>query len=120
MRALDERRSSARPTTVMLIGVLVVTLVALVAVGLIWWVAVPVGPEACSLVLPGPRNCFIHDRLAAATVWTVVIALAYLAAIVATVLLSRRWPRVVGAGIVVLLVLGVAGFVAAAWIPALA
>ena len=120
MTALDDRRSAARATTVMLIGALIVTVVALVAVGLIWWVAVPVGPEACSLVLPGPRNCFIHDRLAAAIVWTVLIALACLAAIIATVLLSRRWPWVVGAGIVLLLVLSVAGLVAAAWIPALA
>ena len=120
MTALDERRSSARPTAAMLVGVLIMTLLALVAVGLIWWVAVPVGPEVCSLELPGPRNCFIEDRLVAATVWTVVIALAYLAAIIATVLLSRRRPWVVGAGIVLLLVVGVAGFVAVAWIPELA
>ncbi len=120
MTALDGMRASARPTAAMLVGILIITLLALIAVGLIWWVAVPVGPEVCSLELPGPRNCFVHDRLVAATVWTIVITLAYLAAIIAMVVLSRRRWWVVGAGIVLLLVVGVAGFVAAAWIPALA
>ncbi len=105
----------------MVVGILIMTLLALIAVGLIWWVAVPVGPEVCALTMPGPRNCFAHDRQVAATVWTVVIAVACLAAILATVVLSRRRSWVVGAGIVLLLLVSVAGFAAAAWVvPALA
>ncbi|MCR2811944.1 hypothetical protein NQ166_07160 [Microbacterium sp. zg.Y1090] len=120
MTRFDQRHSSAQPMVATTAGVLIMTPLALVAVGMIWWIAVPVGPEVCSLVLPGPRNCFTHDRLVAATVWTVVIALAYLAAIVATVLSPHRRLWFVGAGIVLMLLVGAAGFVAAAWIPTLA
>lgn len=93
---------------------------ALGGLALIWLVAVPLGPEACALSLPGPRNCFVSQRLDAAPLPTTVIAL--LAAISLGICLI--WPqtaRVVRWVATVLLFAATVGaYFLVAWIPALA
>lgn len=96
------------------------TLIAVATVGMIWLVAVPTGPEVCNLTYPGPRNCFISDRLGAAVVSTVVLGLAYVLVLVTSVAFSRRRQWVVEAGVFLLLLAAIAAFVSVAWIPALA
>lgn len=120
MTVPSEAASPTRVRMRALGGVLVLTLLALAALGFLWWVAVPVGPEVCALTWPGPRNCFAGDRLAAARVWTVIIVLVAFVSLVATVLLSRRHRWIPGVGASLLILVGVAGFVATAWIPVLA
>lgn len=109
-----------RPPSGLLVGVMVMIVAATVAVHLIWFVALPTGPEACNLTYPGPRICFVSDRAEAAFASTVVFALVCVFALFTTVALSRRHAGVVSAGIVVVIVAGIVAYVSVAWIPALA
>ncbi|MEV7827352.1 hypothetical protein [Microbacterium enclense] len=112
------RLTAGRTTSSLLVGTSIMALCAVAAVVLIWSVAVPTGPDACVLTYPGPRNCFISDRLDAAVVSTVVLGVTSAGALVASVALSRRWPWAVGAGVALVVLAGLVAFVAVAWIPA--
>lgn len=52
-----------------------IVVVTLAGLAVIWLIAVPVGPEACGLAYPGPRNCFVSQREAAALLPTIVMVL---------------------------------------------
>ncbi|MDL9978023.1 hypothetical protein [Microbacterium candidum] len=95
-------------------------LVALAGLALIWLVMVPVGPEACVLSLPGPRNCTITSRVEAAVIPTSgIFAIGLLSALWA-ILSPRSAPAARITGIVLLsLAIGVS-YLLVAWIPALA
>lgn len=101
--------------------VLALTLTAAVAVlgiAAIWTLAVPLGPEACALTMPGPRNCFELDRARAAVFPTIAIGLLGAAIISVAVFFSPQSRRVVVfVGPVILLIASIAGYVSAAWIP---
>jgi hypothetical protein len=118
MSVRDGKLTAERAAPSLIFGTSIMTLCAVAAVVLIWSVAVPAGPDVCVLTYPGPRNCFVNDRIDAAVVSTVVMGLAFAVALVASVTLFRRWPRVVGAGGALVLLAGAVAFVAVAWIPA--
>lgn len=92
---------------------------AVLALALVWLVAVPIGPEVCAASLPGPRNCFISDRVQAAVLPTLVtVAIAVLSLVVIARPSKRRSITVIS--VIVLLVVALASYVLVAWIPALA
>lgn len=90
------------------------------AIFVIWAVAVPPGPEVCALTYPGPRNCFVADRVSAAIVWTTALGVLALALALVFVLGRIRRPAVVVSGIVLVVIASAASYSAVAWIPALA
>lgn len=100
-------------------GVAVAAL-ALVAVIVIWAVAVPVGPEVCALTYPGPRNCFAADRFSAGIVWTAVLGVLTIALLLVFMIGRTRRPAVIVSGIILVAVASITSYVAVAWIPALA
>lgn len=118
MGVRDGKLTAERTAPSLIVGTSIMVLCAVAAVLLIWSVAVPTGPEVCVLTYPGPRNCFVSDRLAAATVSTVVLGLTFAVALIASVTLFRRWSWAVGAGVALVLLAGPVAFVAVAWIPA--
>ncbi|WP_194410875.1 hypothetical protein [Microbacterium cremeum] len=97
-----------------------IVVTALVGLAAIWLVAVPLGPEACALSLPGPRNCFVSQRLDAALLPTIMIVL--LAA--ASMVVCLVWPRLAGAvrwvATITLVAATVSAYLLVAWIPGLA
>ena len=113
----DGKLTAERTAPSLIVGTSIMALCAVAAVVLIWSVAVPTGPDVCVLTYPGPRNCFVSDRLAAAIVSTVVLALTFAVALVASVTLFPRWSWAVGAGIALVLLVGPVAFVAVARIP---
>jgi hypothetical protein len=98
----------------------VVGIATVLALALIWFIAVPIGPEACALSLPGPRNCFTSDRVQAA-IWPTIVIIAAALLSVALLFARPKNSRVIGAwSVVLLLVIAAASYVLVAWIPALA
>ena len=99
---------------------LAVGFATVLALAVVWLIAVPIGPEACALSLPGPRNCFTSDRVQAAILPTIVIVAV---AVLSAVLLFAR-PKnsrlIAACSVVLLLVMAAASYVLVAWIPALA
>ncbi|MCT9819180.1 hypothetical protein N3K63_02640 [Microbacterium sp. W1N] len=94
--------------------------VALSALSAVWLIAVPLGPDACALVLPGPRNCFTFDRLRAAVAPTVLLIVLAVGTLLAVILAPRTPGRAAAAGALALALAGVASYLVVAWIPALA
>ncbi|MFG6278081.1 hypothetical protein [Microbacterium sp. 5K110] len=118
MGVRDGKLITKRTAPSLIVGTSIMAVCAVAAVVLIWSVAVPTGPDVCVLTYPGPRNCFVSDRLDAAVVSTVVLALTLAVALIASVTLSRRWSWVVGPGIALVFLAGAVAFLAVAWIPA--
>ncbi|MDQ1122149.1 CHASE2 domain-containing sensor protein [Microbacterium trichothecenolyticum] len=118
MGVRDGNLTAGRAAPILIVGTSIMALCAVAAVVLIWSVAVPTGPDVCVLTYPGPRNCFVSDRLDAAVVSTVVLGMTSAVAVAASVTLFRRGPWAVGAGVALVLSTGLVAFVAVAWIPA--
>lgn len=118
MGVRDGKQSAERTTASLIVGTSIMALCAVTAVVLIWFVAVPTGPDVCVLTYPGQRNCFVSDRLDAAVVSTVVLGMTSVVALIASVRLFRRWSWAVVAGVALVLMAGAVAFVAVAWIPA--
>jgi hypothetical protein len=100
-------------------GVVASTALLIGTLGLIWLVAVPFGPEVCSLAMPGPRNCFTTERTTAGAAWTAIVCIVYIATL-AVAIVGGRLRVLAIAGIVVLSLAPLASFLAVAWIPAFA
>ena len=118
MGVRDGKQTTQRTVASLIVGMSIMAVWAVVAVVLIWSVAVPTGPEVCNLTYPGPRNCFVSDRLDAAVVATVVLGLTFAVAVIASTTLLRRWPWAMGAGVALVLLAGPVAFLAVAWVPA--
>lgn len=90
------------------------------ALALVWLVAVPIGPETCALSLPAPRNCFTVDRVQTAIVPTLII----IAAAVSSIVVIHTWPSrsrlIAVTSVIMLLVIAVASYFLIAWMPPLA
>lgn len=86
---------------------------------IIWLLAVPIGPEVCALTYPGPRNCFISDRVSVGIVATVLTCLVYAATLAVTVV-APRYRRFAGVGLGLLALAPILSYLWVAWIPALA
>ncbi len=101
-----------------------VIVIAAVGLGILWLVVVPIGPEACALSMPGPRNCFPSDRVSAAQGGTALVALCAIVSVAIALVVARSRPRAarVIAGIGLVLTSAAVGYAlfASAWIPALA
>lgn len=97
-----------------------IVVAALVGLALIWLVAVPLGPEVCALSLPGPRNCFVSQRLDAAPLPTIVIVLLAAASIAICLIWSRRARVLRWVATITLVAATVGAYLLVAWIPALA
>lgn len=99
---------------------LAIGIASALALAVVWLVAVPIGPEACALSLPGPRNCFTSDRVQAAVLPTLAI-IATAAVSIALVFASPKRARSIATcSAILLLLLTVASYVVVGWIPALA
>ena len=105
------------PST-MLMPLSLTAAVAILGITAIWTLAVPLGPEVCALSMPGPRNCFVHDRAAAAIVGTVAIALLGAVITLIAILSVRSRHVIVFVGPIALFIGSVVAFLSAAWIPA--
>ncbi|WP_322411008.1 hypothetical protein [Microbacterium invictum] len=99
---------------------MVVGITTVLALVVVWLIAVSIGPEACALSLPGPRNCFAGDRVQAAILPTIVIVAS---AVLSTALLFA-WPKnsrmITRWSVLVLILIAAASYVLVAWIPAFA
>lgn len=73
------------------------TVIAATAAAGFWWLAVP-RSAVCAAVLPAPAGCPIADRVSIATLWTVVVAMLYVATVVVALARPRGrvWPLAVG------------------------
>ena len=98
-------------------GIFTATLLTIVAIVLLWVVAVPRGPEVCGLSYPGPRNCFTEDRMMAGVLWSTVLGVLYVALLLVAFVARRR--VFVVAGITLLVLASVAAYIAVAWVPVL-
>ena len=109
-----------RRSAVLRLPLLAVGIATVLALAVVWLVAVPIGPEACALSMPGPRNCLTNDRVEAAILPTIVI----IAAAILSVALLVVWPQssrwISTCSVIVLLVMAAASYVLVAWIPSLA
>lgn len=95
------------------------TLLAVGTIALIWLVAVPFGPEVCSLVYPPDRNCFTSDRVSKGILASAIVFVIY-AATMLLALLGGRQRGLVMAGVLVLTIGPVVAYLFVAWIPAFA
>jgi hypothetical protein len=116
----SDRRARRAPGNRLRWPVIAIGAAGALALGLVWLVAVPIGPEACALSMPGPRNCFDSERVQAAILPTVAIV----ATSVLSLVLVFVWPgksRLIAvSSVIVLLALAVMSYLLVAWIPALA
>jgi len=119
-RTMSTSQQVGRRGAVLRWPLLAVGIATVLALAIVWLIAVPIGPEACALSFPGPRNCFTSDRVQAATLPTIVI----IAAALLSVALLFAWPKnsrmITTWSVVLLLVMAAAFYVLVAWIPALA
>ncbi|MCC2032684.1 hypothetical protein [Microbacterium allomyrinae] len=109
------RRVGIRLSPILVIGIATVLDLAIV-----WLVAVPIGPEACALSLPGPRNCVMADRVQAAGLPTLAIIIAAAISIALVLVSPKRARPIAICAVILLLLLTAASYVVAGWIPALA
>jgi hypothetical protein len=101
-------------------SLLVVVAIAALGMTLIWAVAVPIGPDACALSYPGPRNCFVYDRVDSAILPTILLGVITVVASSAIALLPRaRRAVTILSAILVVAVIAVS-YVRVAWVPVLA
>ena len=110
--------NSSRPLHAPWVPVAVVGGLTALAVAVIWLVAVPVGPEACALSMPAPRNCFEVHREAAAVGPTIALIVLGIAILAAAMFVRRRRLLVTVIGSIFVLTAATASYLAAAWIPA--
>lgn len=117
---MSTSQQGGRRSTVIRWPLVAVGIATVLALAVVWLIAVPIGPEACALSLPGPRNCFTSDRVQASILPTIVI----IAAAVSSAALLFAWPKnsrmITTWSGVVLFVMAAAAYVLVAWIPALA
>ncbi|KAA9150985.1 hypothetical protein F6B41_19335 [Microbacterium lushaniae] len=100
--------------------VLLIGLFSLLALAVIWLVAVPLGPDVCALVLPAPRNCFTSDRVQAAIAPTVLVILLAIVSTLTAIFAPQARRGIAIAGPVVLAIIAALSYLLVAWIPAFA
>jgi hypothetical protein len=118
IEAMTVTPNDVRPSPTALLPLSLAVAIAILGITVIWTIAVPIGPEACALSMPGPRNCYMHDRAQDALLATIAITLvgAVVASIAIVFTQSRRVMSFLGP--IVLMIASVAGYLSAAWIPA--
>jgi hypothetical protein len=72
----------------------VATAAAGLSIWLVWWLAIP-RADVCVAVYPAPPGCPTADRVGIATVWTVIVAVVYVAVLAALTLRVPAWVRTV-------------------------
>lgn len=96
--------TARRRSRIPLRQVVMATIIALVTIVVIWWLAVPAGPVVCPAIMPPPTNCLPSHREGTAIVLTVVTAAIYVTTVVIALTLGRRRPAIASVGVVVLIV----------------
>ncbi len=69
------------------------TVVTAAGLAAIWYLAVP-RVTVCPAIYPAPPGCTLQDRVATATVWTVLVAIVWIATLVAVRLRRTVLPLV--------------------------
>ncbi|MBB2924305.1 hypothetical protein [Cellulomonas cellasea] len=98
-------RSRARPLW------LVATVVAGVTAAAIWGYAVP-REVVCPAIYPAPYPCTQEHRVGTGVLWTVVLAIAYAAALAVTLTVGRHRRPLAAAAVVVLVLCAVVAYTA--------
>ena len=82
--------------------IVIATLIAVAALAVIWFVAVPAGPVVCPAIMPPPTNCMLSYREGTAIVITILAFAVYVATVLLAFTVGRRRRALVTVGIVVL------------------
>lgn len=99
---MSESAEVTPPRSRLWLEVGVATVIAVAASASFWWLAVP-RYDLCTAILPAPAGCRIADRVPAATLWTAIVAVLYVATCAVTVTRprDRRWPSAVAIAVLI-------------------
>lgn len=80
-------------------------------------VALPLGPVVCSAIYPTPTNCDPTYRVGTTAVLTGIILVMYFVTVILGFTVRSRFPGLVRAGVIALVVLLIVSYFIVAWSP---